>query len=109
MKTKFNKNSNGAKRKNNLIKITLGILVIFSLITCGVSASDQGLVAYWSFDDGTATDEAGNNPFETLVSRDFLVSLGNGGTIHGANVVDGISGKALEFDGVDDYVACLKN
>ena len=51
---------------------------------------DEGLVAYWSFDDGTAKDEAG----------------GNNGTIHGAKVVEGISGNALEFDGLDDYVDC---
>jgi len=33
-------------------------LIIFSLIVGGVSASDEGLVAYWSFDDETANDEA---------------------------------------------------
>ncbi|ODS35435.1 hypothetical protein BEH94_01360 [Candidatus Altiarchaeales archaeon WOR_SM1_SCG] len=49
---------------------------------------DDGLVAYWSFDDGTANDETGNND----------------GTIYGAKVVDGISGKALEFDGINDYI-----
>jgi len=55
-----------------------------------VSAGDDGLVAYWSFDDGTAKDKAGNND----------------GTIHGAKVVDGISGKALKFDGKNDYIDC---
>ena len=68
-----NISSYDSERENNLIKISAGILIMFGLITCGVSASEQGLVAHWSFDDGTATDEAGNNPFETLVSKDFLV------------------------------------
>jgi len=53
-------------------------------------ASEEGLVSYWSFDDGTAKDNAGNND----------------GTIYGAQVVNGISGKALEFDGIDDYIDC---
>ena len=51
----------------------------------------DGLVAYWSFDEGSgnvAVDHSGNN----------------NGTIYGAQWVDGRFGKALEFDGVDDYV-----
>ena len=68
------------------------------MIIGGVSASDEGLVAYWSFDDGTATDNAGNNPFETIVSKARLVSLGNDGTIHGAKVVDEIYRKSLAFN-----------
>ncbi|ODS40347.1 hypothetical protein BEH94_05460 [Candidatus Altiarchaeales archaeon WOR_SM1_SCG] len=71
----------------NMIHIAAGILIIFSLIIGGVNASDdrladardislynseKELAAYWSFDDGTAKDEAGNND----------------GTIHGAIVVD---------------------
>jgi len=35
------------------------------------------LSAHRSNDYGTATDKAGNNPFETIVSKDFLVSPGN--------------------------------
>lgn len=49
----------------------------------------SGLVAYWSFDDGTATDNSGN---------------GNDGIIHGPTVTTGISGSALSFDGVDDWI-----
>lgn len=51
-----------------------------------------GLVANWRFDEGSgniAHDETANN---------------NDGTIYGATWVDGIFGKALKFDGVDDYV-----
>jgi len=49
-------------------------------------------IAYWKFDEGygnIAHDYSGN---------------GNNGTIYGATWVDGVIGKALSFDGVDDYV-----
>ena len=52
----------------------------------------DGLVGAWHFDEGQgniAHDSSGNN---------------NHGTIYGAKWVDGKFGKALEFDGVDDYV-----
>ncbi len=52
-----------------------------------------GLVGYWSFDEGsgtTAHDSSGNL---------------NDGTIYGATWTDGKFGKALSFDGIDDYVA----
>jgi hypothetical protein len=54
---------------------------------------DKGLVAYYSFDNiegNILKDDSGN---------------GHDGIIHGnPKVVDGIKGKALEFDGVDDYI-----
>jgi hypothetical protein len=56
-----------------------------------VGISD-GLVGYWSFDEGsgtTASDSSGNR---------------NDGTVYGANWTDGKFGKALSFDGIDDYV-----
>jgi len=49
-------------------------------------------IAYWRFNEGSgniAYDSSGNN---------------NNGTIYGATWVDGVIGKALSFDGVDDYV-----
>jgi len=52
----------------------------------------QGLVGYWNFDEGTgntAGDSSGN---------------GNDGTIHGASWTNGVSGGALDFDGINDYV-----
>jgi len=52
----------------------------------------RGLVAYWSFDEGTgniAYDISGN---------------GNNCTIYGAKWTKGKYGSALQFDGVDDYV-----
>ena len=56
------------------------------------TADDAGLVAHYSFDTDTA-DRA-------------VDSSGNGfdGTISGAVHVDSPHGKALRFDGVDDYV-----
>lgn len=48
----------------------------------------SGLVAEWHF-DGSAQDTSGS---------------GNHGTIKGATFVQGISGQALGFDGVDDMV-----
>jgi hypothetical protein len=51
------------------------------------------LVGYWKFDEGngtTAYDSSGN---------------GNNGTlVNGPTWVDGKSGKALSFDGIDDYL-----
>ncbi len=52
----------------------------------------SGAVGYWPLDEGegtTAGDSSGN---------------GNSGRIYGATWVDGKFGKALSFDGVDDYV-----
>ena len=50
--------------------------------------AEAGLVAYYTF-DGDTLDHSGN---------------GNDGTNHGATFVSGISGQALCFDGMDDYV-----
>lgn len=49
---------------------------------------ENGLVGEWRF-DGNAQDSSGN---------------GYHGTIYGANFVEGISGKALQFDGKGDVV-----
>jgi len=53
---------------------------------------DESLVGYWSLDEGsgtTAHDLSGN---------------GNHGTIYGATWTTGKYGKALSFDGINDYV-----
>lgn len=52
--------------------------------------SSSGLVGLWHFDDD-ALDSSGN---------------ANDGTVYGASWVDGKFGKALSFDGIDDYVDC---
>jgi len=52
----------------------------------------RGLVGEWNLDEGSgtvATDTSGND---------------NTGTVYGATWIDGRLGKALSFDGTDDYV-----
>lgn len=68
--------------KNKLIFAMLLFTVALS------QASAAGLVGEYRF-DGNAQDSSGN---------------GNNGTISGATFVQGISGQALSFDGVDDMV-----
>jgi len=54
----------------------------------------DGVVGAWHFDEGS-----GNIVHDTS-------GEGDDGTIYGANWTDGEFGKALSFDGVDDYVDC---
>ncbi|MCK4342406.1 MAG: LamG domain-containing protein [Phycisphaerae bacterium] len=57
-----------------------------------VADPNDGLVGYWSFDEGeggTAHDYSGNE---------------NDGTIHGTTWTSGISGSALELNGIDGHV-----
>ena len=54
--------------------------------------SQKGLVGHWRFDEETGSTAKDSSPY------------GNDGTIYGATRVRGIIGKALSFDGVDDYV-----
>lgn len=89
-----------------LLKKTLVYSVIVILIgTSIVSAIDtisensfkeisklslnDGLIGYWSFDYENAEDESINN---------------NNGILNGPTVVEGISGKAFNFDGINDYI-----
>jgi len=83
-------------KNDKKIKTIVGTLILIALtgMFAGVHAQDDdGLVAGWHFDEGSgsvAKDSSGN---------------GNDGTIHGATWVDGKFGKALSFDGEDDYVS----
>ena len=56
----------------------------------------RGLVAYYSFDEGSGT--TAYNAADTGTVND--------GTITGAKYTTGKKGGALQFDGVDDYVDC---
>ena len=94
-------------RKSKKLKIGIGIAIVFGIVGAvgalngwfgggGEIPSDtftRGLVAYWSFDEGTgntAYDASGN---------------GNNGTLtNGPKWTKGKSGSALSFDGMDDYV-----
>lgn len=66
------------------------ILILLTIIVLA-QAQNEGLVAEWRFEDigNILTDSSGN---------------GNNGVIYGATFVEGMYGKALSFDGVDDYV-----
>jgi len=58
----------------------------------GKTPSGRNMVAYWRFDEGRGDiihDSSGNN---------------NNGLIHGADWVRGISGSALIFEGISDYI-----
>ncbi len=71
-------------------KLSVLVIAMFMAMVGGVSAS-EGAVGYWNFDEGSgmvAGDSAGDND----------------GTLIGATWTDGVSGSALSFDGVDDYV-----
>lgn len=58
------------------------------------TATDTGLVGYWSFDEGSGT-----------TAEDFSPANANTGTLTNSPTwVDGKVGKALSFDGTDDYV-----
>ncbi len=70
------------------MRLLTAVLILFAILPM-TKADDACLVAYYSFDDGTAKDLSGN---------------GHDGEIHGCSVVEGIIGKALKFDGINDYV-----
>jgi len=52
-----------------------------------------GLAAYWSFDEGAGS-----------IAHDATVNANHGTLMNGPAWVNGYSGKALEFDGTNDYV-----
>jgi hypothetical protein len=86
-------NPKGAMMKKALFVVTICAgLVVLGTWTASFAGINDGLVGYWKFDEGSgniAHDYSGN---------------GNDGTIYGASWTEGISGYALDFDGVDDYV-----
>lgn len=82
--------------------IAFGIVLV--LLASGIGTAmafpdtkvEQSLVAFWRFDEGSGTtvyDSSGNE---------------NDGTIYGAKWVDGVSGKAVSFDG-KDYIEIPDN
>jgi len=90
----FNLPEKGDRKK---MKKILGFLIFVGLALFAfgqIFAVEEGLVGCWSFDEGQ-----GNIAYDSS-------GIGNHGTIYGATWTDGIVGKALSFDGVDDYVDC---
>lgn len=78
-------------RDKNMKKLIV-ICAVFILTDFVVADINLSLAAWWDFNEG-----AGN----TLYDRS---GNGNNGTIYGATWQEGITGKALFFDGVNDYV-----
>src|SRR3990172_12225033 len=69
----------------------LAISLVVALALAGNAAGEvsrTGLVGEWHF-DGDAKDSSGNN---------------NDGIIYGATFIDGKYGKALSFNGVDNFI-----
>ncbi len=60
-------------------------IILFLIFTLNLYSGGDSLIAYWSFDDGTAKDFSGNGYDGTIVNH--------------PTVIDGISGKALHFQG----------
>jgi len=91
---------------NNKIKFIIFTAVLFTTLIVGKSVSaaitirpalNLGLVGYWSMDEGSgskAYDQSGNRNTGTAYSS----------TTPTASWADGKLGKALDFDGTDDYV-----
>lgn len=82
---------NGLWKKGLVIGIIISFIVSGILTITPVMKADltDGLIGYWSFNNGNANDESGN---------------GHDGIVYGATVVDGKSGTAFSFDGDDDYI-----
>lgn len=58
-----------------------------------ITPTNRGLVAYWSFDEGSGP-----------IVRDYSGNNHNGTMINSPTRITGIMGKAMSFDGVNDYV-----
>lgn len=79
----------------NLTSTTEGIANSATQKTAIKAPSNTGLVGYWSFEDGSGTK-----------AEDFSPTNSNTGTLtNGPTWVDGKIGKALSFDGADDYIS----
>ncbi|MCI0749135.1 MAG: Ig-like domain-containing protein, partial [Nevskiales bacterium] len=84
--------SNGAHTLTATASDTAGNTMISSPVNVTVNNA-HGLVGHWKFDEGsgtTASDSSGN---------------GNTGTLNGPVWVPGAIGRALSFDGINDYVS----
>ncbi|WP_157679282.1 LamG domain-containing protein [Methylovulum psychrotolerans] len=66
-------------------------IILTALMISGTAFADlnKGLVAHWNFDDCSANDVSGNQ---------------HNGNKNGTQCVQGLTGKALDFNGTSDYV-----
>ncbi len=71
--------------------ISILSVLLMLVVTASYAARDEATVkAIWNFDEGDAADTSGNDVNGTFFGE--------------PEVVDGIIGKALQFDGIDDGV-----
>ena len=85
-------NSKTSNLFRSIFMVLAGGLFVFFLTINSVLAVPEGMVSYWRFDEGSGTD--------------ISDSAGNyDRTINGPVWTDGQVGKALYFDGIDDYIS----
>jgi hypothetical protein len=96
---------NGSIDEVRLYSRALGAGEVAALYAAGATerraAPELGMIGYWSFDDATgtkATDFSGNGSIGTLTNMDASTDW-----------VVGKRGKALDFDGSDDYVSAVNS
>lgn len=78
-----------------LFNLTFFYFLLF-LTSFSHAISTEGLIAYWSFDEGSGTSLSDSS------------GSGNTGTLNNMDAADWVSGrlgKALDFDGTNDYVS----
>lgn len=80
--------------KKIVVSVLVAFFVMVGLAIPAIAQTATDAVLILHFDEGSGT-----------IAKDAS-GHGNDGTIHGATWTTGISGKALSFDGVDDYVDC---
>ena len=68
------------------------LIIVFLVLFLPFAVKAQDLVGYWKFEEGSGTIVADSSGY------------GNNGNTYGPSWVDGKIGKALNFDGNDDYV-----
>lgn len=82
--------------RRNIMKTLTTLIIVLSMTSFAAAGLQDGLVAHWTFDEGSGTiahDSAGNN----------------NGVIHDATWTTGKFGGALDFDGDKDYVTVPDN
>ena len=80
------------KVKHSLIAMVVLIVVCIPVKPCYAEIDPKSVVGVWLLDEGEG---------EIVVDSS---DNGNDGRLFGANWIDGKFGKALDFDGEDDYV-----
>ena len=78
-------------------RLIFRLAVLGVVLTSAAHAADPSLIGWWKLDEGAGTvttDSSGNGHDGSLVSGPVWTA--------------GVSGRALQFDGIDDYVLCAE-